>query len=361
MQLYCPNCQAAFSGATRCPRCDGRLFTPDEPVETPAAVPDPAPDRFVRPSPAARIGVGTVLALGLYLGLRKVLVAAVLATTPDPAAWWLSPEGLVAVFGSQAVAALFGALIAGAGRSRGFPLGFAVGGLCGMLFLAAEVVGGTPATALVLYLHPPTLALAGGLAAVVGGRVWPAVPDLDLRPATPKRASSIQLAVDKPSAAVRPTRWLRLLAGAAIMVAGVTLADTARLKAQKASGGMLRVESVMQGRFLSWQIATFAVLLGGVTAAAGTGAGFRHGIFAGVLAGAGVIGVTALRGESPPALDYWLGKMSMAGLSPLDPGPMCAIVTGVLLAAVIGGWLGAQIFLPLAPEYMRSRRFRMGD
>ena len=50
MQLYCPNCQAAFSGATRCPRCDGRLFTPDEPVETPAAVPDPAPDRFVRPS-----------------------------------------------------------------------------------------------------------------------------------------------------------------------------------------------------------------------------------------------------------------------------------------------------------------------
>jgi hypothetical protein len=302
-----------------------------------------------------------VLALGLYLGLRKVTAAAVLAATPDPDAWWLSVEGLVAVFGSQAVAALFGALLAGAGRSRGFPLGFAVGGLCGMLFLVAEVIGGTPSAELVLYLQPPTLALAGGLVGAIGTRVWPAVPELDLRPAAPKRTSSIQLEVDKPSAAVRPTRLGRVLVGAALMIAGVGLSDTARLKVQRASGGLLRVESVLQGRFLSWQFATLGILLGGVAAAAGTGAGLRHGLYAGVLGGGGVIGLTALRGESPPAMAYWLSKMSMTGLGPLEPGPVCAVATGVVVAALIGGWLGAQVFLPLAPDYMRSRRMKTGD
>jgi hypothetical protein len=326
----------------------------------PSDAADPHPG-YARPTPATRVAVGTVLALGLYLGLRRVIAAVVLASTPDPKAWWVSLEGLVAVFGVQAVAALFGALLAGAGRTRGFALGVAVGGLCGGLFLAAEVITGTPAAELVLYLQPPTLALAGGIAAAVGTRVWPAVPELDIRPPAKKRSSSIQLAVDEPRDQNRPTSWVRILAGAAIMVAGVAAADAARLKVQRASGGLFRVDSVLQGRFLSWQVATFAVLLGGVTAAAGTGAGLRHGLLAGILGGGGLIGVTAARGETIPALEYWMSKMSMVGVGPLEPGPVAAVLGGVLLAALVGGWLGSQVFLPLAPEYMRSRRLKMGD
>jgi hypothetical protein len=323
-----------------------------------AAEPHPG---FVRTTPSGRIAIGTILALGLYLGLRKLIAAAVVASTPNPDAWWVSFEGLVAVFGVQAVAALFGALLSGAGRPRGFALGFAVGGLCGGLFLAAEVLGGTPAGEMVLYLQPPSLALAGGIAAAVGTRVWPSVPELDIRPPAKKRSSSIQLAVDAPKDQIRETSWVRVLAGAVIIVIGVGYADAARVKIQRGSGGLFRVESIMQGRFLSWQMATFAVLLGGVTAAAGTGAGPWHGMLAGGLGGTGVIGLTAVRGESIPSLDYWLSKLSLASISPLDPAPIAAVVGGVLAAALVGGWLGSQVFLPLAPEHMRSRRLKMGD
>lgn len=361
MQQYCPTCQAAFSTGSRCPRCDGLLFMPHEAADHhPADSAEPHPG-FARPSPASRVFVGTVLALGLYLGLRQVVAAAVLAATASPDAWWTSLEGLVAVFGVQAVAVVFGSLLAGAGRTHGFALGVAVGGLCGGLFLAAEVLGGTPAAQMVLYLQPPILALGGGIAAAVGTRVWAAVPDLDIRPPARKRSSSIQLAVDSPANEARPTRMVRVLAGAIIMVAGVGLADTIRIKVQRNSGGLFRVESILQGQFLSWQMATFAVLLGGVTAAAGTGAGVRHGLLAGCVGGAGVIGLTAARGEVLPPMEYWLSRLSLGGIGAMDPAAIAAVVSGVLIAGLIGGWLGAQVFLPLAPAHMRSRRLKMGD
>jgi hypothetical protein len=360
MQQYCPTCQAAFPGAARCPRCDGLLFLPHEAADANPSAADAQPG-FIRPTPSGRIAVGTILAMGLYLGLRKVVSAGVLATTPDPSAWWTSFEGLIAVFGVQAVAVLFGALVAGAGRTRGFPVGFAVGGLCGGLFLAGEVLAGTPGAELVLYLQPPTLALAGGLTGAVGRRVWPALPDLDIRPPAPKRSSSIQLAVEEAKNEARPTSWVRVLVGSVIIVVGVGMADEARLKIQRGSGGLFKVESVLQARFLSWQMATFAVLLGGVTAAAGTGAGLRHGLIAGGIGAAGVIGLAVSRGEVSPALHYWLSRLSVGGTGTLDPPAAAAVIGGVLAAAIVGGWLGGQVFLPLAPAPMRSRRLKMGD
>ena len=30
MQLLCPDCQTAFAGATHCPKCGGRLISPQE-------------------------------------------------------------------------------------------------------------------------------------------------------------------------------------------------------------------------------------------------------------------------------------------------------------------------------------------
>jgi hypothetical protein len=360
MQQYCPNCQAAFSGTPRCPRCDGLLFMPHEAADhMPSDAAEPHPG-FVRTTPSGRIVLGTILALGLYLGLRKLIAAAVLASTPDPAAWWVSMEGLVAVFGAQGVAALFGALVAGAGRAHGFALGVAVGGLSGGMFLAAEVLAGTPAAEMVLYLQPPTLALASGVAAAIGTRVWPALPDLDIRPPAKRRSSSIQLAVDEPQKYNRPTLWVRVLAGAAIMVVGVVAADQVRTGVQKRSGGLFHVENIIQGQFLSWQFATFVVLLGGVVAASGSGAGIRHGFLAGVLGAAGTAALTVNRGEINPAMEYWLSKLALPG-GATEPAALLGIGMGVLLAAVVGGWLGGQVFLPLAPAHMRSRRLKMSD
>ena len=51
----------------------------------------------LQPTVAGRILMGTVLALGFYLGVRKLVMGTVLAVVSDPNEWWLSFDGLVAV------------------------------------------------------------------------------------------------------------------------------------------------------------------------------------------------------------------------------------------------------------------------
>jgi hypothetical protein len=315
----------------------------------------------MRPSPVGRVVVGTVLALGLYLGLRKVFTGGLVASAVDPVQWWLTTDGLSVVFSLQAIAVLFGAVLAGAGRTRGFPLGVAIGGLCGGLFLAAEVLEGAPPGLLVLSAQPLVLAVGGGIAGMLGCRLWPTSPELDLPMPAPSKMSSIQLGVTLPPDPPRPTAWLRIVAGAAIMVAGVGLADKVRHNAQRYSGGLLKVESMAQGRFLSWQFATLVVLTGGAVAGAGTGAGLRHGVLAAVFGAAGVFGLTAARGEATPPVTYWLDKLHVNSGTLADPMVIAAVGGGLLVAGIVGGWLGGALFLPLAPPELRGHRLKMVD
>lgn len=354
MQLFCPACQAAFAGTQRCPQCAGLLLLPHEAAE--AAIPR---QRHAPPPPQApplgRVAVGAVFALGLYLGLRKLATGAVLAAHPEPDAWWGSFAGLVAVCGGQALAVVFGAVVAAAGRAGGFFFGAAVGGLCGGLFLAAELLAGAPPQDLVLYLQPVVLVCVGGVAGVFSARVWGAVPVLDLPVPDRNKLSSSRFAIGEPASAGRPTAWARILVGAMVMVVAVAVADKARTGAQKYSGGMLRVNSVGQAQFLTWQLAVLGALVGGATAGAGTGAGIRHGIVAGALGGVGVIGLTAAVGEPLGPVAYWLGTLSLGGVPANDPAAITAALAGVLLLGVVGGWLGGTLFQPLAPAYMRRR------
>src|SRR5438874_1601846 len=126
MQLFCPACQTAFPGAQRCPRCGGLLLMPQEAAEEatprPRAKPRQAP---LQTSPAGRVAVGAVFALGLYLGLRELATGVILAAHPQPDGWWSSFDGLVAVCGAQVVAVIFGAILAAAGRTGGFTFGAA--------------------------------------------------------------------------------------------------------------------------------------------------------------------------------------------------------------------------------------------
>ncbi|MDB5311220.1 MAG: hypothetical protein JWO38_5422 [Gemmataceae bacterium] len=359
MLLFCPACQSAFTGVSRCPRCGGLLLTPEESPALPE-VPGHAPPALLHPTPAGRVLVGMVVAFGLYLGLRKLTIGWLLATVTDPDAWWLTPEGLVGVFGLQAGAVLFGSVLAAAGRVRGSTLGAAVGGLCGGLFLTVEIVAGAPSGQLVLLLQPLILSLGGAIAGVAGAWVWAAVPELDMPVPAGKKQSSIQLNVDAPGEGSRPTVWLRVGVGVAVIVAGVGLAEKVRGGAEKVSGGILKVESRGQARFLSWQIATLAVLAGGAWAGAGTGAGLRHGVYAGLLGGLGVVGLTAARGELSQPAEYLLSQMNLAGASAQDPAALAGLGCGILAAGLVGGWFGGQLFLPLAPVHMRNRKLRLG-
>jgi hypothetical protein len=357
MQLFCPACQAAFPGTQRCPRCGGLLLMPQEAVDnTPTAprektVPLQEP---LKTSPAGRVAVGAVFALGLYLGLRELATSAVLASHYEPDGWWSSFEGLVAVCGAQGLAVLFGAVIAAAGRTGGFVFGAAVGGLCGGLFLAAELVAGAPARDLVLYIQPVSLVLVGGIAGVFAARIWGAVPILDLPFIDRTKLSSSRFALETTEDPGRPTMWIRILAGAMVMIASVAVADQVRSKAQKYSGGMLRVTSVGQGRFVTWQIAVTGMLAGGALAGATTGAGMRHGSIAGAIASVGAVGLSVMRGEPLAPIEYWLSVLSLSG-APSEAAPAVAAIGGVMLLGFLGGWLGGSLFQPLAPEHMRRR------
>jgi hypothetical protein len=317
---------------------------------------------FDRPGPCNRLAVGIVLGLGLYLGLRQIVSAAVLATGPD-APWWLTLDGLVAVYALHAAAAAFGGLIAAAGRHRGFPYGVAVGGACGALFLAAEAVSGAPVLQPLFLLQLPLLALVGGVAGMAGARIWAPVPDLDMQPLVAhKLSSSLRLGVDPPRDATRPTLVHRVLLGAVVIAVGFAFADDARHFVQKRSGGFLTVESVGQGKFLSWQLATVVVLIGGSVAGASTGAGLRHGLLAGLAGGFGAVGLMALRGGNvTPQAEFQFSQLSLAGVGPLDPVGMAGIVGSLVAFGLVGGWLGSQLYLPLGTANQRSRRLQMLD
>jgi hypothetical protein len=314
----------------------------------------------VKPTTASRITIGVVLALGLYLGIRKIITGTVLAVVPDPHIWWLSFDGLVAVYTAQAVAVVFGAILASAGRFHGYAHGLAVGVMCGGLFLGFELLAGVPPEDLVVYLQPPVLALLGLIAGVVGARVWAVAPLLDIPLPSPSKLSSIQLATESVSNPGKPTVWIRILIGATVMICGAMIADKSRVFIQKNSAGLFRVQSVGQGEFITWQLASFAVLLGGVIAGAGTGAGIRHGLITGSIGGIGLLGICLKQGTAIPPIAFWLVRVSLNDWPITNPS-VCAVVAGtILLVGLVGGWLGGALFLPLAPAHMR-KRLRSGD
>src|SRR5437879_5940892 len=178
MLLFCPLCQSAFTGVARCPRCSGLLLMPEE--APPGTEPGEAAPEPFNPTPAGRVAVGTIVALGLYLALRKLVTGWVILEGNEAEDWWRSGDALLTVFILQMTAAAFGALLAATGRAQGITLGVAVGGLCGALFLVAEVTGGAPLVQLVLLLQPVILAVGGAIAGAVGSWVWSPVPELDM-------------------------------------------------------------------------------------------------------------------------------------------------------------------------------------
>ncbi|VTS00863.1 unnamed protein product [Gemmata massiliana] len=354
MQLFCPACQAAFAGTQRCPRCAGLLLLPHEVAAESLNLRDlagPPPE----PTPFSRVVVGAVFALGLYLGLRKLAMGAVLAAHPEPDSWWTSFEGLTTVCGAQIAAVIFGAVLAAAGRVGGFVFGATVGGVCGGLFLAAELVAGAPVRDLVLYIQPLVLVAVGGIAGVFAARVWGAVPVLDMPIPVSQKLSSLCLTPDALVSTGRPTAWARIILGATLMVIAVAASDQLRLGMQRYSDGMLNVGSVGQAKFITWQFAVLGILTGGVIAGASTGAGIRHGLIAGAIGGVGVLGATALHGEALSPVNFWLGQLSLGELAPTAPAAVAAAVSGVLFLGFLGGWLGGALFQPLAPEHMRGR------
>jgi len=356
MQLFCQACHTAFAGVTHCPKCGGRLLAPQESFIFSGTPKDP-PAEHEPPTLTARIAVGLGVGFGLYLGMRELVSAAGLLDFGGPM------DGGVD-FVLRFVSLLAGAVLAGAGREQGLPAGFGVGAAGAGLLLAADVytAGGAVAAGWVAPAAAGVIALLAAPAGAVGAAIWPPAPDLPRAvPASTasSRGSSLYLLVEESSERdkPRPTLWVRVAAGAAVAAAGLLLSDDIRLWLARGTGGLLQTGGVHRGPVVGFQIAIFLLGLGGVVAAAGSGAGFRHGFLTGLLTAAALY-TAARRSEQPfPAVDGYFVMFGRTPESILADQRAAAEVLGLTVGlCTAGGWLGGQLFPPLAPKGVRNRR-----
>jgi hypothetical protein len=205
------------------------------------------------------------------------------------------------------------------------------------------------------------LAALAGPAGAVGARVWP--PEALLPQVAPAKGSSrgsslIVLAEESVAArAPRPTAWVRVLVGAAVAAAGLLASEEIRFALARGSFGLLHTAAANRGPVVGFQIAVFLLGLGGVFAGATTGAGFRHGVFAGLLAAVAVYVAAANRPDAPyPAVEGYFVTFERSPEPIANAGAAAEVVGLVIGLCAAGGWLGGQLFPPLAPPAMRKRR-----
>jgi hypothetical protein len=357
MQLFCQACQSAFAGVSHCPKCGGRLLAPQESFIFSGSPKDP-PKEMVPPTLTGRIAVGLGVGFGLYMGLRELASAGGLLSSGGPA------DGAID-FAFRLVSLLAGAILAGAGRDQGLSAGFGVGVVGSGLLLAADVymAGAPTAAGWVAPAAAGVIALLAAPAGVVGAVIWPPLtelPQVTLVTTASSRGSSLSRLVeetadrDKP----RPTLWLRILVGAVIAAAGLLLSEDIRLWLARGSGGLLQTGGNHRGPTVGFQIAVFLLGLGGMLSAAGSGAGFRHGLLTGILTAVGVYIAVSSRPDNPfPAIDgYFVTFDRKAEPIVSDKGAAAEVLGLILGLCTAGGWLGGQLFPPLVPKALRGRR-----
>lgn len=348
-----------FPGATRCPRCGGMLLMPHEAVPSAPVLSEVAPPA-VEGQAVRRLAVGLGLALASYAGLRELWQLIPRLLHLDAAAWLASVPGLLSLYGMQTIAVTLGALVAAAARSHGYTHGLLVGLASGGLFFLWELQQEAALRQAPVLLQIPLVAWVGLLAGWLAERIWPPPPVIELPRPRSSLLSSLQFARQSLAPAIAPpptpTRWFRILFGAVVGVALLLWADQIRLGIQRYSLGLFQAQTAGHASFLSWLIAAFGLLLGGVLAAAGTSAGLRHGLFAGLLAAPVVLGFALQHETLPPPLEYALTRLGLAGVPLSDPVAAAAVLGGILSLCTLGGWFGAALFPPLAPA--ASRRVR---
>ena len=199
-----------------------------------------------------------------------------------------------------------------------------------------------------------------GWGSIPGSALWPAVVPLP-PPKSRSRGSSLIPLKDDPEA-VRAVElsWLRVGLGAAVVVAGVLLADSARLGLRSLAGHGLSLGSPTQFAVVDFLFASVCILLGGVVAGGGTGAGLRHGTVMGLIA-APVLAALAFLGKES-ALVPLTGLLELVGHAAESPRGATGLATVVFclatMCAVSAGFGG--LLLPRLALKSRRRPYEDG-
>lgn len=357
MQLFCQSCHAAYTGMASCPKCGSRLLSPQEsflfsgPAMTPA-------EKNRHQSTTKRVAVGAVVALGFYIGFREVSLALGILGVGG------ATDGGID-FALRLLSIIAGAILSGAGREQGFPTGLGVGAVAGGLLLIADtyIAGGPAMIGWVAPAAMGVIALLAGPCGAVGALIWPPeteIPSIAQPKTASSRGSSLSRLVEETADRdrTRPTLWLRVFVGAAIASAGLLLSEDIREWLSRGSGGLIQTGGAQRGPIIGFQVAIFLLWLGGLISAASTGAGARHGLLVGLFTAMAVYFASATRPDESfaPISGYYL--TFSRGVESIVTNKQAAleIVSMIVGLTTFGGWLGGQLFPPLAPRVHRLRR-----
>jgi hypothetical protein len=277
-------------------------------------------------TPVGRIGIGVLLAQGLFYALRHLFTGITLMVEGDDGSSQLlsSFAGLLFLQGLQVLAPALGGVLAGSSRRGGWMLGAFVGTINSALSLLLMPVPGQSNTPVALYGLPVLQTLFGALGGWVGATIWK-----PLQPLTFLRVDK------KPGVAPRPSvpifagsvAWVRVLLGTGLAVAGSMFAG--RLFEYVLRLGDIPIYQVMQDQIVTWEIKSFAILFGAALAGASTFNGLKQGLCVGFFTSCILI-VTASSRATTSAL---------------------ALTTASsMLLSLAGGWFGCQLLPPVVKE-----------
>ncbi len=353
MQLYCPACKTAAHPAERCARCGERLVAPSELASLSREQLTDPPD-LITPTALGRVVVGVVVALGLTVGLREVSLGLLGVFDYSDAA-----PSAVATWLLRGAAMLIGALLAGAGRGNGATNGGVAALTCVGLLLATDFLAAVKTTQadLVAAARICLLALAAGR---VGSALWPAVVPLTPTKTRSRGSSLTPLKDDPESSRQIELSWLRVGLGVAVAVVGVLVADSVRLGMRSLAGHGLSLGSPTQFAVVDFLLASVGILLGGLVAGGGTGAGLRHGTVMGLIA-APALAFLAFLGKDSAVLPL-TGLLELAGHaaeSPRTATGLAVVVFGLASMCAVSAGFGG-ILLPRLALKSRRRSYESG-
>jgi len=362
MQLYCPNCRLSTAAAERCPHCGGRLVSPTE-LESVRGRRESsllgaarkAEPPLIAPSPFGRVLVGTVAGLGLYLGLRESFLGLlVIVGGPELLE---GAGGTLAGWTLRVAAVLAAGLLAGGGRGQAGLTGLAAGVMCAGAFHLLDVFSGLKATQWDAGAVPALAALAFP-AGMVGGRLWP--PTIVLpKPPPGSRGSSLlrKQTLLETKIPIRPTSWIRIAIGVVLLVASIAAADFLRSLIKTHLGHILQLGSPAMIPLVDCCLAMFGIMLAGVYASAGTGAGVRHGAIFGLF---GTVAALVLLAVKPQFAELPLeGLLLLTGMedNPRSGSGGMAVALLLFAGCTACGAFGGLLF----PRLGKRRRRRSDD
>jgi hypothetical protein len=317
MSIVCSRCNVLHDSPNRCPRCGA--------VASLATV-DAQRARWTQ-TPWGRIGIGVVVAQGVFYGLFQLLVGGMMAVygmTSEEVRHGV--HGVLLVQLAQAIALVASGVLTGGGQRHGLVLGGVVGVWSGVLSALLQQNPTPNISLLALYGQPLISGAIGAFAGWAGSLIWKPIPPVHTPglPLTPR----MNRRMVQPLFAGK-VAWIRVILGALLAVAGSRSAGIIFNKIIDIGAGQLDTPEELYDIIITWEIRVLAMLIGGALAGAWTTNGFKQGVLVGFFA------LFLFLSQETRLLRYY-------------PRELQAVLLGTsVILATLGGWLGGQIFPPI--------------